>query len=652
MIRFHDVHLSFGEKTLFRGLSWSIPDRCRVGLVGRNGAGKTTLLRILYGEQEPDSGTVEMTGSPVVGYLPQDLKELGEDVLIEYLKRSAGLEEVEARLRDCQRELELQADDEKACRKLMAEQDRLYARLHAKDGFTFEARARKILSGLGFRDGDHERNCREFSGGWKMRVLLAALLLQEPEIMLLDEPTNHLDTESMEWLEGYLRDYPGTIITISHDRRFLDNITTETAELSLGRITVYKGNFSYYLGASAQRKEALEKQHRLQQEEIKKTQDFIERFRYKATKAKQVQSRVRQLEKMEVVEIETDAPDVVMAFPDCPRSGHEVVVARDLAKSYGEHRVFRDVSLAVHRGEKVALVGVNGAGKSTLSRLLSLQEEPTGGEVVLGHNVQMGFFSQESAKNLDYRNTIWEEVKAAGGDFLEPQRRDLLGAFLFRGDEIHKAIPVLSGGEKSRLALLKLLLQPTNFLILDEPTNHLDIATKELFQRALLQYMGSLVIVSHDRYFLDDLVDRVIEIADGQLKNYPGNYSYFIDKRARDRETEPLQDLPPGPAGKKRSPSPPSAKDQKRLEAERRNRIYRETRKIREELEPLEERIQTLEDRKVEVEELLCSPDVLGDSDRIQKLMLELKGINEEIESSYPRWEELMEKLEDAQEAE
>lgn len=651
MIRFHDVHLRFGEKVLFQGLSWSIPDRCRVGLVGRNGAGKTTLLRILNGEQEPDSGGIDIPGSPVVGYLPQDLMELGQGPLIGYLKRSAGIEELEKRIRKCEESLNREAGDEKACLRLMEEHDRLYRRFQAMEGFTFEARAQKILSGLGFRSGDHERTCEEFSGGWKMRVLLAAILLRAPQVMLLDEPTNHLDTESMEWLEGYLRDYPGTIITISHDRRFLDNITTETAELSLGKITVYRGNYSYYLETSAVRKEAQEKQHKLQQEEIKKTQEFIERFRYKATKAKQVQSRVRQLEKMEVVKIETDAPDVVMAFPECPRSGHEVVAVQDVAKKYGDNTVFKEVSLSVHRGEKIALVGVNGAGKSTLSRLISLQEEPSEGQVSLGHNVEMGFFSQESARNLDYGRTVWEEVKAAGGDFLDVRRRDLLGAFLFRGDEIHKPIPVLSGGEKSRLALLKLLLMPTNFLILDEPTNHLDIATKELFQRALLQYTGTLVIVSHDRYFLDNLVERVVEIRDGAIRNYPGNYSYFIEKRARDREVEPVMDNRPD-----RIRSAPktelSLKEQKRLEAEKRNRVYKKTQVIRKELDPLEKKIQEMEHRKSEIEGLLCAPEVLADSGQVREYMVELGKINESLESFMPRWEELMEKLEEAEASE
>lgn len=651
MIRFHDVHLRFGEKILFQGLSWSIPDRCRVGLVGRNGAGKTTLLRILNGEQEPDSGGVDIPGNPVVGYLPQDLMELGQGPLIAYLKRSAGIEDIENCIRNCEESLNREAGNEKACLRLMEEHDRLYRRFQAVDGFTFEARAQKILSGLGFRPGDHQRVCEEFSGGWKMRVLLAAILLRAPQIMLLDEPTNHLDTESMEWLESYLRDYPGTIITISHDRRFLDNITTETAELSLGKITVYRGNYTYYLETSAVRREAQEKQHKLQQEEIKKTQEFIERFRYKATKAKQVQSRVRQLEKMEVVEIESDAPDVVMAFPECPRSGHEVVAVHDVAKSYDGLTVFKDVSFTAHRGEKIALVGVNGAGKSTLSRLISLQEEPSVGEVTVGHNVEMGFFSQESARNLDYRRTVWEEVKAAGGNFLDARRRDLLGAFLFRGEEIHKPIPVLSGGEKSRLALLKLLLMPTNFLILDEPTNHLDIATKELFQRALLQYTGTLVIVSHDRYFLDNLVERVVEIRDGSIRSYPGNYTYFIEKRAKDREVEPLQDTGREPSHTVQKPAL-SAREHKRLEAERRNRLYKKTQVIRKELDPLEKKIQEMEDRKTEIEGLLCAPEVLADSGRVRGFMVELGQVNENLESLMPRWEELMEELEEVEASE
>ena len=434
-----------------------------------------------------------------------------------------------------------------------------------------------------------------------MRIMLAVILLSQPDIMLLDEPTNHLDTESMEWLESWLKDYPGTILTIAHDRVFLDKIVTVIAELANRTITIYKGNYSYYLREKDRRREALKKEMELQRAEIKKIREFVERFRYKATKASQVQSRIKMLEKFDVLHEEGQGKSVKIRFPESPRSGKEVLAIRGLAKSYGDLNVFHDVNFTLYRGEKAAVVGVNGAGKSTLSRILSGEEAPTAGEVGYGLNVKMAFFSQESAQNLDYRRTIWEEVNAAGTRSSDQERRNLLGAFLFSGDDVYKEIAVLSGGEKSRLALLKILLTDTNLLILDEPTNHLDLKTREIFQNALLGYQGTILIVSHDRYFLDCLVDRVFEIQDGVCHEYRGNYSYFIEKRREEQSAAPSL-KPPCPrrriprresgrsdrrrrrsAKRKRSrtgkPEERSrkTKEERRIEAEERNRISRAT---------------------------------------------------------------------------
>ncbi|MDD4364589.1 MAG: ABC-F family ATP-binding cassette domain-containing protein [Synergistales bacterium] len=640
MIRIAEGQLRFGERILFKDLGFAVPDGGRVGIVGRNGAGKTTLLRVLAGETFLDGGTVEVPPREEIGYLPQDLAELGVAIVSDFLKERAGIASLERELRRLET---LIADSSGEDASLLSRYDHVSALFRSRDGFSFEARAAKVLSGLGFGPDALSQPCDAFSGGWKMRLLLASILLAEPKTMLLDEPTNHLDTESMEWLEGYLRDYRGTLVVISHDRRFLDKMTFETAELSLGRITLYRGNYSYYLDESARRKETLEKQARRQETEIQKTEQFIERFRYKATKASQVQSRIRQLEKVERITLEGEAAAAVLRFPPCLRSGFDVVRLSAVSKSYGTHQVFGDVSFTIHRGEKVALVGVNGAGKSTLSRLLAFEEEPTEGTVHRGLNVLPAFFSQESSRNLDYRNTIWQEVTSTGSELSERERRSLLGAFLFSGDDIHKPVSVLSGGEKSRLGLLKVLLRPSNFLVLDEPTNHLDMATKEIFQQALMAYDGTLVIVSHDRHFLDDLAVRIIEIRRGKVHDYHGNYSYFIERRKALLELEGAEAPPSGEAPAR---SVQTERERKRDEARRRNELYRRRQEVLAELKPLEALIDDMEAEKNRIEETLCDPSVLADSERVGKLMIALDETRKAIESHLPRWESLMERLE------
>jgi ATP-binding cassette subfamily F protein 3 len=639
MIDIGNLRLTLGGKLLYDDLSWRILDGSKVGLVGANGSGKTTLLKVLMGLIEPDGGTVTMPSKAKVGYLPQDLHELPNVSVMSYIKESAGIDELESSLRKTEDELGNTVPDSPEQRRALERYERAMEAFERAGGYSFDAMAKKAIKGLGFSPADGDRPTSEFSGGWKMRISLAAALMSRPDVLLLDEPTNHLDTESMEWLEGWLMSYPGTVVAISHDRRFMDRIMGSIAELSNRRICEYKGNFSQYLEESARRLEQLEKERLKQQEEIEKTRQFIDRFRYKATKAAQVQSRIRKLERMEEVRIDGPGKTVSIRFPKCPRSGHSVLEAAELSKSYGNLSVFDDLEFQLTRGEKVALVGVNGAGKSTLSRLIAGRELPDEGFVELGHNVSMGFFSQESSQNLDYDNTIWEEIDRSS-DRLSPEgKRTLLGAFLFSGEDIHKRISVLSGGEKSRVALVKLLLQETNFLVLDEPTNHLDMSTKDLFQRALLEYDGTMIIVSHDRYFLDNLVERVLEIRGGRLYDYPGNYSYFIEKRDQTilEETEST-------SGK--NDEPPSLKDRKRAEAELRNRIYREKRRFVEELAPLEKTISDLETKKETIHEGLCDPKTLEDSSKVRNLMVDLKNVEDELDRAMARWEELMEAIE------
>ena len=611
--------------------------------MGDNGAGKTTMLRVLAGVAEYADGTINMPKGHTVGYLPQDLVEIDDIRLIDYLKRHAGLEELTSALTEAEHTLSSLEENSPQLKSALAAHERLQREFEAKGGFGFDVEATQVLKGLGFRpEKDKNRLTSEFSGGWKMRVSLAALLLSHPDILLLDEPTNHLDTESMEWLEGWLRDYRGTIIAVSHDRRFLDNMVTSVAELSGGKVNLYSCGYEKFLTEREERRARLEAEWEQQKEKIEDIQRFVERFRYKATKATQVQSRIRQLEKMEITELEGPTKSVSFKFPEAPRSGLDVIVGKDLAKSYGDNKIFDNVNLTIQRGERVALVGVNGAGKSTLLRLLNESEEPTSGTVTFGLNVKRKYYSQESAQNLDYSRTIWQEVNNTGSKLLEGAKRNLLGAFLFSGNEIYKEISVLSGGEKSRVGLLKMLLSESNLLILDEPTNHLDVSTKELFQRALLEYGGTILIVSHDRAFLDDLVGRVIEIRDGRLYDYPGNYSWFIEKRQKQ-----LENCKEDTAQKNEPAAESKTKEQKRAEAQERNRLYRERKVLQDKLAPVETAIEKDEGRKEEISALLCSADTLSDSAKVQALMIELKEVEERLKENYPRWEELAAAIED-----
>lgn len=640
MIRITNLKLQLGERALFNNLSWTILPGSRTGLVGNNGAGKTTLLRIITGEIAPDSDPPALPRGVSLGYLPQDLVELPATEVLAFLRDSTGLSAVEERLAESTARLALFSPTSADHEEELHRHDLIVKEFEALDGYSFEALAGKILSGLGFAPSDLGKNTSTFSGGWKMRLHLAALLLRKPDVLLLDEPTNHLDTESMEWLEGWLSAFRGIIVAVSHDRRFLDKICTSVAELSMGKISLFKGNFSEYLDERERRLEELKKQERRQKDEIARTEAFIERFRYKATKATQVQSRVKRLEKMELVEVEEDKSRVSFHFPPCDRSGLDVLVMEGGGKKYGDLTVFKDGDLTIQRGERVAVVGVNGAGKSTLSRILSGAEAPTWGEVRQGYNVKVAFFSQQSSENLDYSKTVWDSLSGRNPAWTAQDKRNLLGAFLFRGDDILKPVSVLSGGEKSRLALVKLLMEEANCLVLDEPTNHLDMQTKDLFQRALLEYDGTLVIISHDRFFLDNLVGRVVEIAGGKLINYGGNYSYFIEKRGATER---------GEAGGGRDPQEKAGldRDRKRQEAERRNILYRKKKHILDQLAPVEEKITALEELISQKDGRLCDPEVLSDGEKTQALLIGRNEASEELENLYDRWEALMGKIEE-----
>jgi len=642
MIYLRNVSLSFLDRKLFDGIDWTIHPKSRIGLVGDNGTGKTTLFRTIMEQVHLDTGTIDIPDrkKKKIGYLPQDLVELEPVNLIEFLKNKSEITALEESIKSLEQQMSQARQHTPEYNRIAKEYSAEMARYNARDGYSFEARAKQILKGFGFREDDFHRNCALFSGGWKMRILLASILLSRPDIILLDEPTNHLDTESMEWLESYLKDYAGTIIVISHDRFFLDKITSQIAELSACHLNIYKGNYSYYLQEKERRQAALKKEQELQKAQIRKIEEFVERFRYKATKASQVQSRVKMLEKFAPVSLEAKAKTVVMKFPEGRKSAREVVKTVNLDHSYGNLRVINDFNFTLFRGDKVAFVGINGSGKSTLSRLLSLTEKPSAGVVQYGNDVHMAFFSQESAQNLAYENTIWEEIAKTPTRASDQEKRNLLGAFLFSGDDIHKPVAVLSGGEKSRLALLKIMLLDTNFLILDEPTNHLDRKTKDIFQDALINYSGTVAIVSHDRYFMDRLVNKVFELKEGALNYYHGNYSYFIEKRSEIIGVAEENGIPPAKDQSFKS------KEQKRLEAEERNRIAKKKNAWKKELAAAENKIGLLETKKNAHEAKLCDPQTHKDAGEIKALHQELKLINSELEHAYDTWTELHTKLE------
>lgn len=644
MIYFRNASLSFLDKKLFDNINWTIRPKSRIGLVGNNGTGKTTLFRAMLEQVHLDSGFIDIPDrkQTAIGYLPQDMVELESINLLEFLKEKSGITALEESIRNLEDQISQVKHNTSEYSQISKSYSDALAHYNSRDGYAFEVKAKQVLKGFGFRENDFAKNCELFSGGWKMRILLTSILLAQPQIMLLDEPTNHLDTESMEWLESYLKNYPGTIIVVSHDRFFLDKIATQIAELSSCRIHIYKGNYSYYLNEKERRHAALKKELELQKAKTKKIEEFVERFRYKATKASQVQSRIKMLEKFKVVTLEPKEKNITMKFPEGKKSAKEVVKAINLSHKYGSFNVFSGLNFTLYRGDKVAFVGINGSGKSTLSRLLSLTEQPASGEIKYGDNVNAAFYSQESSENLNYKKTIWEEVNTVATKANDQEKRNLLGAFLFSGNDIFKPVSILSGGEKSRLSLLKIMLLDTNFLILDEPTNHLDSITKDVFQEALIKYSGTVAIVSHDRYFLDRLANKIFELKDGIINEYFGNYSYFIEKRSP-TTIDLKNDSPPKIAGKEQAFK---NKEKKRLEAEERNKFFKIKSFWKKELAAAEEKIQSLEARKAEHESILCDPQTHKDSSKIKKLNIELKDITSELEHCYIIWTELSYKLE------
>ncbi|MFI5105238.1 MAG: ABC-F family ATP-binding cassette domain-containing protein, partial [Terriglobales bacterium] len=497
----------------------------RVGLVGGNGTGKTTLLKILAGLEGLDYGAMNRQRGIRCGYLPQDgLSLSGRTVFAECLSVFSQVHAMQKEMEDLSHRMS-ETDHQSAEYQQIAERfHRVQAEIHSRDGYNIESEVGTVLNGLGFKKEDWERRTEEFSGGWQMRIALAKLLLEKPNLLLLDEPTNHLDLETRNWLEEYLHDYPYAYVLISHDRYFLDVTVNKTAEIWNKKVWFYTGNYEKYLAQKTQRREQLEAAYRNQQEKIEQLELFINRFRYTASKAKQVQSRIKELERMEKVEIPPEEKTIHFSFPQPPASGRTVVEAKDLAKSYGPKHVFSKVNFVIERGDRIALVGVNGAGKSTLIKLLAGHEPATAGEIKLGHNVDVDYFAQDQYKALDTEARLLDDLFVAAPRSTQTELRSLLGCFLFSEDDVFKTIGVLSGGERNRYALARMLLHPSNFLLLDEPTNHLDLRAKDTLLNALQKFTGTVVFVSHDRYFIDKLATRVFEIGEGRVEVFPGNY--------------------------------------------------------------------------------------------------------------------------------
>ncbi len=534
MIQLSGAGKRYGHKLLFEDADWLITPESRIGLVGANGTGKSTIMKILAGSESLDYGSISRAKGTTAGYLPQDgLTLTGRTIFAECLSVFAELEAIEKEMESLTRSM---SELDHAGPEYSAVADRYQKLEHefvARDGYTLEAQVGQVLTGLGFHRDDWTRPTEEFSGGWQMRIALTKLLLQKPNLLLLDEPTNHLDLEARNWLEEYLTTYPYAFVLISHDRYFLDITVKRIVEIWNKQIHFYAGNYDQYLAGKTARKEQLESAYKTQRDRIEQLEVFINRFRYTATKAKQVQSRIKELEKMERIQIPEEEKTVHFSFPQPKPSGRIVAEFAGVAKSYGErgvneHKVFTKVDFMIERGERVALVGVNGAGKSTLIKLLAGQEPLTAGEYKLGHNVGPDYFAQDQYKELDPEARILDDLGELSPASTQTQLRSLLGCFLFSGDDVFKRIGVLSGGERNRYALLKMLLHPANFLLLDEPTNHLDLRAKDVLLEALIKYTGTVVFVSHDRYFIDKLATRVFEIGNGKVEIYPGNYEDYL----------------------------------------------------------------------------------------------------------------------------
>ena len=643
MISIEGLKVEFGVKPLFQDVSFVINDKDRIALVGKNGAGKSTMLKILCGMQKPTSGNVAVPTDTTIGYLPQVMNLQDSTTVKEEARKAfAGITDLKAKIDELNKQLSERTDYESdeymaLVHKFSVEHDR-YMMMGADN---YEAEIERTLTGLGFSRDDLERPTTEFSGGWRMRIELAKILLAKPDVLLLDEPTNHLDIESIQWLEQFLAQSAKAVVLVSHDRAFINNVTNRTLEISCGKVIDYKVKYNEYVKLRAERREQQIRAYENQQKEIADIKDFIERFRYKPTKAVQVQSRIKQLEKIVPIEIdEVDTAALRLKFPPCLRSGDFPVICDDVAKSYGSHIVFDNVTMTVRRGEKVAFVGKNGEGKSTLIKCI-MGEIPFDGNLKIGHNVQIGYFAQNQAQLLDENLSVFDTIDRVARGEIRLKINDILGAFMFGGEASEKKVKVLSGGERSRLAMIRLLLEPVNMLILDEPTNHLDMQSKDVLKEAIKSFDGTAIIVSHDREFLDGLVTKVYEFGGGKVTEHLGGiYDFLQNKNIDNLDALHTLSNTTGNINKTDEPNPVTSSD--KVSYEQHKEQMKQLRKAEKDVKDSEKKIEKMENRLHELDTLLCQTEYASDITLVTEYTDIKKSLDEEIE----RWEQLSEKLE------
>ena len=665
MISINNLTLSFGGFDLLKDINFHISDNDRIGLVGKNGAGKSTLLKLILGTNAPTHGSVMVPPGVNIGYLPQIMEHAkGKTVLDETLTAFDSLFKMHERLEEIGRELGERTDYEsKSYHNLMVEMNEINDRITIMEDEPVESKAVKVLKGLGFKENELGRQTSTFSQGWNMRIELAKILLKAPDVLLLDEPTNHLDIESIEWFEEYLKGFKGAVVVISHDRKFLDNVTKRTVEIMLGKIYDYKVPYTKYKELRKERMEQQRAAYENQQRLIEKTEDFIERFRYKATKSNQVQSRIKQLEKLDIIEVDLeDKAALNIKFPPAPRSGNVVFECKDAIIGYGTKVILNDVNMTIERGEKVAFVGRNGEGKSTLMKIITGELSPIDGLAKLGYNVDMGYFAQNQEDVLDKQDTVFGTLdRIAVGD-IRTKLRDILGAFLFKGEDIDKKVAVLSGGERARLAMAKLMLRPHNLLALDEPTNHMDLLSKDLLKQALQAYDGTIIIVSHDRDFLDGLVSKVYEFKDGRVKEHLGGINDFLARKRLEnlheierKDARTAEKVQPanvsssaGSAVKNSSPLPDksSNKTPKRehpiLTAQQQRELDKEIRTVRNRVKKAEEEIEALEGKKKAIEDELAGG---GTPQKMEELYTQYEEVGKKLDEAMELWTVEQERL-------
>jgi len=648
MLAVDKVSIEYGARSLFQDLSFTVRAKERWSLAGPNGAGKSTLMKIIAEIEYPDTGGIIKAKQTTVGYLPQEgVQHEGTTIFEEAAKAFDDVKQLQKQLAEVEKEMESGEPQSEEYGDLLEVFGDLQLRLEHHDVSRMKPRIETVLGGLGFKQSDMDRDTGEFSGGWQMRIAMAKLLLREPSVLLLDEPTNHLDIETVQWLEQWLRNYGGALILISHDRSMLDNLTNRTLAFENGGVEQYSGNYSFFLREREARREQAERAYRNQQKEIEKAEKLINRFRAKATKAKMVQSRIKQLDKMERIELEQDAATVDFRFPQPERSGQTVLKLESTCKHYGDNKVIDQFDFEIERGDKIAIVGVNGAGKSTFSRLVAGDEEPTSGARIVGHKVGIAYFSQTHADELDPTRTVLETMEGSVTREAATNLRTLLGAFLFRGDDVFKKVSVLSGGERGRLALARMLLQPANFLILDEPTNHLDLHSQEVLQKALIDYTGAYVIVSHNRSFLDPIVTKVLEFIPGeQPKLYYGNVSDYIEKKQADLEAAKPKAGSFASTGSSKTGGGANRKEQRRLEAKAREAKAAKLKPLEEEFESVEEKIGSIEQEKSELTNKLVDPEFFKKGEEAAEATKRFAEVESQLEGLYSKWNELCDKIE------